>query len=190
MDATLILQYAIDVLAADGKVDLLVAADSTLRGIRHAQLPSHAVAIALVHGEEVAREEASLVATRSRADLHLYILRILGILRHEQEFDLFLQLGAQLLVLGEFLARHLLHVGIALVGDDILGLADGVDAGDEALTCIHDVAEILVFLRKLDVASLVGDHVGVGDQGRHLLEARLQAVELFQYVVLICHYLW
>ena len=124
-----------------------------------------------------------------RADLHLHILRILGILRHEQEFDLFLQPGTQLLVLGEFLARHLLHVGIALVGDDILGLADGVDAGDEALARIHDVAEILVFLRKLDVASLVGDHVGVGDQGRHLLEASLQAVELFQYVVLICHYL-
>ena len=100
MDARLIFQRAIDIGSADGEVNLLVAAYGTLANTGHAELPTLRVAETLIHLEEVAGKEASLVTARSCTDLHLHVLRVLRILRDEGNLDLFFELRLQSLVFG------------------------------------------------------------------------------------------
>ena len=64
------------------------------------------------------------------------------------------------------------------MGEDVLGLADAVEASDVAAAGVHDVGAILIFLGQTDEPLLVSDDVGVGDERRHLFEAALQSVEL------------
>ena len=177
MHARLILQRTIDIGTRDGEVDLLESAYGTLRHTRDGELPALRLAIALVHLEEIASKETGLVATCTRTDLHLYVLRVLWILGNQCDFDFFFKFWLKSLVSGQFLACHLLHLRVRLVGEDILRLLDAVQTGDVTLAGIHDVAQVLVFLGELHETVLVGDYVGVGDQGRYLLEAGLQTVK-------------
>ena len=165
MHARLILQRTIDIGTRDGEVDLLESAYGTLADTRDGELPTLRLTIALVHLEEVASEETSFVATCTCADLHLYILRILWILGNQCDFDLFFKFWLKCFIGGQFLAGHLLHLRVRLVGEDILSLLDAVQTGDVTFAGIHDVAQVLVFLGELHESVLIGDHVWVGNQG-------------------------
>ena len=175
MNTRLVFQNTIDTVATDGKVDFLVAAHCTLADACHRDVPSLGVPEFLVHGKEVACKQGSLVATGSSADFHLHVLAVLGVLGHKGYLYLFLNLGLQSLVVGKFLACHLLHLGVTLVGEDVLCLGDGVEARNISLACIHDVAQVLVFASQFDKALLVGYHRGVGNQGGHFLKSAHKA---------------
>ena len=176
MHARFIFQRAIDICPRDSKVDFLIASDGAFRHTRDRQLPTFRVAVALIHLEQVAGKETGLVATRTCTDLHLHVFRVLWVLRNEGNLDFLFQLGLQGLVGGQFLAGHLLHLRIVLVGKDILGLLDAVQTGNIPFAGVHDVAQILVFLGQFHKTVLIGYHVRVGDQCRHLLKSRLQTV--------------
>ena len=177
VNARFILQCTIDVGTADSKVDFLVTADSTFRHTGDGELPSFRVTITLVHLEQIASKQASLVATGSCAYLHLYILGILRVLGYQGNLDFLLQLGLQCLVLGKFLTCHLLHLGIILVGQNVLSLFDTVQTGDVTLTRIHDIAQVFVFFSEFDETILVANDAWVSYQGRYLLKAGLKPVQ-------------
>ena len=164
MHTRLVLQSAIYVGTRDGEVYLLIASYSTFVEVGNRQLPAFRFTEALVHLEEVAGEETSLVATRSCAYLHLYVLSVLGVFRNKGYFYFFFQLGLQFFVDGKFLACHLFHLGIRLVGKDVLRLVDAVKTGYVAFSCRHDVRQVLVFFRKFHKPLLVGNDVGVGNK--------------------------
>ena len=147
MDTRLVLQRTVDVGSRDGKVNLLVAAHSTLADTGDGELPPLRVAEALVHLEQVSRKQAGLVATCSGANLHLHILRILWILWNECNLDFLFQLWLQLFVGSQLIACHLLHLWVVFVGQYVLGLLDAVQAGNVALAGVHDVAQVFIFLR-------------------------------------------
>ena len=164
VNARLVLQCAIDVGTAHGEVDLLITAHGTLADAGDGELPAFRVAEALVHLKEVAGKEACLVASRSGTDLHLNVLGVLGVFRYQCNLDFFLQLRLQGLVRGQLLACHLLHLGVVLAHQDVLGFANAVQTVDIAATGVHDVTQILVFFRQFDETLLVGYHVGVSNQ--------------------------
>ena len=161
----LILQCAIDIHTTHGEVYLLETTHGTFRRTGHRESETLGVAVLLVHLEQVTGEEGSLVTTGSGAYLHLHVLGIFRVFGHEGNLDFFFQLGLESLVLCQLFARHLLHVGVALVGQYVLGLLDRVDAVDISLAGIHDVAQVLIFTGQLDISLLVGNDIRVGNQG-------------------------
>ena len=187
MHARLVLQRAVHIVTAHGEVYLLESAHGTLTGTRHGQTPTLLVTELLVHIEQVAREEGRLVAAGAGPYLHLHVLAVLRILGYERDFYLLLYLRLQGFVLSQLLTRHLPHVGIALVGHDVLGLLYGVEATDVAFACVHDVAEVLVLLGELHEPLLVGYHLRVGDERRHFLEPALKPLEFLQNIVVLRH---
>ena len=79
----LIFQHAIHSVAADGKVYLLESAHSTFADAGDGEVPAFRLAELLIHGEEVAGKEASLVAASASADLHLHVLCVFWVFRHK-----------------------------------------------------------------------------------------------------------
>ena len=140
VNAALIFQCTIDIGTTDGKVYLLETTHSTLANTRDAELPTLGVAVALVHLEEVSSKEASLIATCSGTNLHLHVLGIFWVFRNKGYLDFLFQLRLQGFIVSQFLASHLFHFGISLVGQDVFSLLDAVQTGDVALTGIHDIA--------------------------------------------------
>ena len=98
----------------------------------------------------------------------------------EQEFDFLFQFRAACLALVQFLAGHVAHLRVALVGDDIFRLVDAAEHLDVFFAGRHEVAQLLVLLRQLDVAFLVGDDGRVGYQGGHFLVAGHEGVEFLE----------
>ena len=177
MNARLIFEHTVYIVAAHGEVNLLESAYGTLAHAGDGERPSLRVAEFLVHREEVTGKEGSLVATRSGSDFHLHILGIFGIFGYEGYLDFLLNFGLFLLVEGQFLASHLLHFGVFLVGKDIFGLGDAVQTGDVPFSGIHDVAEVLVLTCEFDESFLVGNHAGVSNQGRYLFISAHQSLQ-------------
>ena len=71
--------------------DFLDAADAGVAQIQHLDLPALALGVARVHAEQVRREQRRLVAAGAGADFEHDVLRVVGILRNEED----LQLGEQ-----------------------------------------------------------------------------------------------
>ena len=178
VDTALILQRAINISTADGKVYFFISSYGSFRDTGNGELPPLGVAEAFVHLEEVASKEASLVAPRPGTDFHLYVLGIFRIFWDECNLYFLLQFGLHRFVFRQFLACHLLQVGVTLIGEDILRLAYAIQTGDVALACIHYVTKVLIFLSEFHEAILVGYHTWVGNQRRYLLETCLQSVKL------------
>ena len=165
MYARFVFQCAINIGTRNGKVDLLVTTYGSFADAGDGELPTLRVAVALVHLKQIAGKQTSLIATCSSTNLHLHILRILRILRNQGYLDFLLEFGLKFLVGSQFLTGHLLHLGIGLIGQDILRLLDAIQTGDVTLAGIHDVAQILVFFRQFHKTVLIGNHIGVGNQG-------------------------
>ena len=126
MHARFILQGAIDISSTHSKIDFLITADSTFGHAGDRELPALRLTITLVHLEQVASKQTGFIATCSGTNLHLHILRILRILRNEGDLNLLFELWLEFFVGSQFLTGHLLHLGVGLVGKDILGLLDAV----------------------------------------------------------------
>ena len=182
---TYVSEGAVDISSTHSKIDFLITADSTFRHAGDRELPALRLTITLVHLEQVASKQTGFIATCSGTNLHLHILRILRILRDKGDLDFLFELWLEFFVGSQFLTGHLLHLRVGLVGKDILGLLDTVQTGDVTLAGIHDVTQVLVFLRQFHKTVLIGDHLRVSNQGRYFLEAFLQTVKLLQYTVIL-----
>ena len=146
MHTTFVLERTIYICTAHGEVDLLVTTHSTLADTGYRKVPTFGVAEALVHLEQVAGKQTGFVATCSSTDFHLYILCVLRILGNQRQFDFLFQLGLQILIQRQLLTSHLLHLGIVLVGQDVLGFLDGIQTSDVTFADIHNVTKVLIFL--------------------------------------------
>jgi hypothetical protein len=83
VDAAFVLQARVRALALDQRRDRLDPADSGVVAVHDLDLPAPAFGVALVHAEELRREERGLVAARTGADLDEDVARIVGVLRQE-----------------------------------------------------------------------------------------------------------
>ena len=175
--AALVLQRAVHIVARHRTDDFLEASGRAFVGAGDFQPPALALAVFGVHAEEVAGKERCLIAARASSDFQDGVAAVLRVGGDEQEFDFLLQLRATCLALVQFLAGHVAHLRVRLVGDDVLGFLDAVQHLHVFLACRHEVAQLLVFLRQLDVAFLVGDDGRVGYQGGHFLVAGHEGVE-------------
>ena len=179
MHAALVFQYAVDTFARNGEDDFLVASDSTFREARYSHLPALLLDILRIHAEEVAGKQSRFVAARTASYLHDDVLVVFRVGRNEQQFDFLFQLGDALLTCGEFLAQHLTCALVALFLDHLLGQSDIVKRVDVFLAGLDNLAQVLILLCQADVAFLVSNHAGVGDECAHLLIA---AHEAFQFI--------
>ena len=133
-------------------------------------LPAHAPGVALVHAEQVAREEVGLLAALGAADLDDHVLAVVRVLGQEQHLQLRLEpldvgLGAG------HLAAHLLAIVAVEVAEHLLGRLEVAGAGAQLLRRLHDGPELAVAPSDLLVASLVGDQ-------RRVTEARFEILVL------------
>ena len=134
VDAALVLQPAVDALAFDERDDFLGAAAARLAQVEHLEPPALALGVARVHAEEVRREERRFVAAGARADFQHDVLRVVRVLRNEQDLQVGEQRVAPRLERRQLLLRELAHVGIldqlfgrGDLGDDVLVLAESLD---------------------------------------------------------------
>ena len=188
VNAAFVFQRAVHVGSRHGADDFLEAAGCSLAGTRHFELPAFPFAIFGVHPEQVAGKECGFVATRAAAYFENGVLAVLGVFRHQHEFDAFFQLRNALLARGHFFAGHFLHLGIVFMEQDVFAFFEVGQGVGVAFAGLHEVFQFLILLGEPHVAGLVGNHRGVGDERGNFLEAGLQTVELFQQCVVFCHW--
>ena len=180
VNATLVLECAIDVSARDGANDLLETARCAFASAAHFEVPALRLAVFRVHTEEVASKEGGFVATRTTADFEDSILCVLGVFGYEHEFDFLLELWDARFAEGHFFACHLAHFGVVLAAEqDVLALLQVAQEVGVLFARVHQVLQFLVLLGQSHIALLVSNHGGVGNQGGHFLEARNEAVQFF-----------
>ena len=144
-------------------------------------MPALDFAVFRVHAEKVASKEGCLVTTCTTTNFECHIFAVFRIGRDEQELDFLFQFGDTLLVHGNLLACHLFHLWVILHRKHLLCLFQSLDGIDVFLAGTHDVLKVLVFLGQLHITLLVGNDVGVSDEGRDLLKSRHQPFQFFQY---------
>ena len=174
--ARLVFQRAVDLLAADGADDFLVSARGSLSEAGNLHAPPLALAIFGIHAEEVAGKDGRLVASRSSAYFEDGVAVVFGVGGDEQQLDALLDVGQAGFAGGGFLACHVAHLGVGLGLHQLLGLGQRGEAAYVFGSCLHQFAQLLVFLGQPHVAALVGNDGGVGNECRHLFEACHEAV--------------
>ena len=127
MDARLVLHDGVDLVARDLELDGLEAARVGRRRREDLDLPLAVRGEALVHGEEVAGEDARLVAAHTGADLDDGVLLVHRVAGDEHDLDLVLETGDLGLVRGDVLLEHLLLVGIVGLALHLLGGVDVIE---------------------------------------------------------------
>ena len=162
-------------LAGDIGDDLLIAAGRRLARREDADLPPHAVGVALIHAEQVAREQRGLLSARSRAHFEDRAFLVGGVLGQK----LHLELALELLDLGIERAKlrfgERSHVGIGRrVVDHLIEIVALLlrptqrgDGGDDRI-------ELGELARKPHVALLIG---AGGESALHRLPACDEFIE-------------
>ena len=174
----LVLERAIHILPRNVEDDFLVAAHGTFGERRHGVFEAVHLKVLGVHAEEVACEEGSLVAARAAANLHHYILAVLGVLRQKHEFDLFLQRRNLRLQFVYLCPRHLFEFGVLLVVEQLLRLLEVLQRGFVSFSRGEHALQIVVVAIEAHVPRLVSNHRWVGYQEANLMKLRLQAFYL------------
>jgi hypothetical protein len=111
MDAALELQAGEDPLPLDLGRGALDAAQLVLVVVEHGEAPAAAFGILLVGAEQLAGEDAGLVAARGGADFQDGVLLVGHVLGEQHEADLALQRGELLLGVLQFRLGQLAHLG-------------------------------------------------------------------------------
>ena len=144
--------------AADFRDDLLVAAHRAFAGGDHLDLPALLGGVALVHAEQVAREQRCLVAAGAGANFEDDVALVHRILGKERELDLLLERRAPLLELWLLGGRHRPHFGVGGgIRDEGI---EAVDLGDDVAIVPHRLdhgTELGELARELDIG--LGRHL-------------------------------
>ena len=161
------LERAVDVVALNAQHHFFVAANFAFVGGHDFHLPAHVGGIAGVHAGHIAGKQGGLISAGTRADFHIrraFVVRVFG---QQQALQLVFQLEQRRFAFGNFLLRHLGHVGVFqhLAGRGDIGLGLQV-----ALVAARHRSYIGVFAR--DAAVLV--HIA------HDVFAREQKVQFFK----------
>ena len=147
-----VFQQTVGTVAGDGEGDVLVAAGGALVEVVDFYFPMLLLAEAGVHAEEVAGEDAGLVAAGAATDFDDGILGVGGVGGDEEEADVVLHGLAALLGGGELLLRHLAQLGVFLGLEQFLALGDGVEERLVFVVGLNHGLQVLVIFRQFDVA--------------------------------------
>ena len=188
--AGLVLHDGVDPVALDLELDGLEAAGLRGAGVEHRHLPLLGLDEALVHLEEVAREDSRLVAARRGTDLDDGVLLVHRVARDEHDLDIFLELGQLCLVLGDLHLEHLLLVGVGGVVQHLLGDIDIVEGTQVLASGLHQVGLMGVLLVEAgEFLDIAGDG-GVGELLLELLESDDDLLKLVAHGCSLCVGCW
>ena len=157
MHAALVLHARIHAVAFDDGDDFLQSADARLRRREHFHLPALGFGVAVVHAEDLRREQRGFVAAGSGADFQDDVLLVIRILGQQQHLQLFFDGANALFQAIELLLRIGAHLGIALVLEHRLALANAARQVLVLAILLHDRLQLAVRLRGLLIARRVGD---------------------------------
>jgi len=99
-------------VAAHLEHDLLVAAHASFVRAEHFDLPALLLGVARIHAEQVAGENAGLVAARPRADFYDHVLAIARIFGEQHPAQAVFHLGDRRFDAADLLARQSAHIGV------------------------------------------------------------------------------
>ncbi len=167
-------------VALNLELDFLVAAGLGRRNVHGFDLPALMVAEALVHLVQVAREDGSLVAAGSGADLHDDVLLVGRVGGNEHELDVLFKLRKLALDAGDLFLAELLHVGVA---QKLLGFRQVVQVADVLARLGYQRALVGIAFRQLVVLALVGKHRRVAELLLKLFIGADDLLKLFAHVI-------
>ncbi len=177
--AGLELELGVDVVALDAGDDLLVTAVLAFVLRQDFQAPAALFGVTRVHAEQVAGEDGGLVTAGPGADFQKHVAPVIGVFGQQHALQLRLQ-GKQLFLgLAHFLHGHFAQVRVAVLEQRlgalqvVLHLAPGA-VGDEHRL---DFGVLTGIGAK---ASLVGNDLGIAQQGGEFFEAVLENLQFFQ----------
>ena len=168
--AALVLQPAVDPLPFDERDDFLDAAAAVSLRFRTSMLPALPLGVARVHAEQVRREQRRLVAAGAGADFEHDVLRVVGILRDEQDLDLGEQRVARRLR-----APSISSCASSRMSGSLSSSCGGVDLRDDFLVAAEMLDQRLDLGQRLGVLAepgVVALHRRVGHLRHQLLVAR------------------
>jgi len=165
VDARLELHDRVDLVARDLELDGLEAASIGRGRRKDLDLPLAACGEALVHGEEVSREDARLVAAHAGADLDDGVLLVIGVTGDEHDLDLVLEAWDLGLVGDDVLLEHLLLARVTGLALHLFRGVDVVEGLDVLPRLGHEIGLVGVLLGDARV------FLGIGSDGwvAHLL---------------------
>ncbi len=178
VDAALVLQPAVDLVALDGGDHFFQPSDGRRAGREHFHFPALRLGEAGVHPEELLGEEGGLVAAGAGADLDQHVLFVVRVLGQEQQLQLLFELPFPLLEPGQLLVGQLLHLRVV---EQAAGLAQALFHLFPLAVLLHQGAHLGVGLGQLLVAGAVGQHLGAGELLGQALVARLHLVEFVKH---------
>ena len=186
VDAGLVLEDGVDLLAQDLELDGLEAAGLGRRGREELDLPALGRGKALIHLVQVAGKDGGLVAAHAGADLDDGVLVVVGVGRDEKELDVVLERGELLLVRGDVVLEHGLLVGVGGLVEHLLGGLDVVEGAQVLLGLGHELGLAGVLLGQARVLLGVGDDGRVDELGLKLLVGGDDLFELLWHVGTPC----
>ena len=145
--------------------------------------PALSLREAAVHPEQVAREQAGLVAAGAGPYLQHDVLLVVRVLRHHQDPDLGQQVLAAALQLGQLLLGELAQLGLLGVraGGQLAGLGDLRLDGLVVAELLDDGLNLGERLRVRPVPVGVGLHGAVAEQAHQLVVAGLDGLQLVEH---------
>ncbi len=176
MHAAFVLHARKHALAFDDGDHFLQAADARLGGRQHFHLPALRFGIALVHAEDLGREQRGFVAAGAGADFQDDVLLVVGILGQQQDLQLFLDLRDALLQLAQFLLGIGEHFGIGLVRGQRFALLDAARQVFVLAILLDHGLQFAVRLGSLLIALRVGDDLR---RGQRLVQLFVFGFDLF-----------
>jgi len=179
VDAAFVFEEAVDFLAGDVEGDVFVAAGGAFVEVDDFDFPVLLFAVAGVHAEEVACEDAGFVAAGAAADFDYGVFAVGGVGGDEEDADFFLHFVAPLGAFGQFGLGHFAQFFVFLCAEEFFALGYGVEEGFVVVVGFDYGLEVFVVFAEFDVAF----HVGCDLRVVHLLLNFLVAgVNGFEFV--------
>ena len=161
VNTALIFEFRERSLTGNHEYSFLKAADSALIDADQFRFPTVALRKTGIHAVELRGKQRSLVSASSGANLHKYILVIVGILRQQEYLNFLLQLQDTLSGIGELFLRQLAHLLIALLLQQHQTVLDILLCAAILAVCLHNGSQICMFLHQFAKLCLILHHIRV-----------------------------
>ncbi len=178
--AALVLQPAVDLVAADQGDDFLQAAHRRFADRSHFHLPALRFRIARVHAEDLGGEQSGFVAAGAGADFEHHVLLVVRIFGQQQHPELLFDARQFGLQARRFLFGHGAHLGVGLLQHRHAPAPGCPRAFFHSRNLATTSASVAVRLGDFAVLLGIGDHGRIG----HLLRSVRQSA--FR----VCSSLW